>query len=204
MKPGILDHINAGVDRSEPAVGSCAFDGLEIKDEIRTLSPGVYCNGLKISGDAQVTFNPGVYVIKDAKFHVQDTAQITGTNVGFYLADDNVLFEFTEETSIELTAPKDGPLAGILFFDSRSANPGRKHRINSNNARKLIGTFYLPQSTLLVDAKAPVADESAFTVIIARSVELLEKPSLVLNSDYSLTDIPAPTGLTGGRIVLAK
>ena len=115
-----------------------------------------------------------------------------------------MLFEFTAETSIELTAPKDGPLAGILFFDSRFANPGRKHRINSDTARKLIGTFYLPESTLLVDSKAPVADESAFTVIIARTVELLEQPNLVLNSDYSQTDIPAPTGLISGRIVLTE
>ncbi len=68
----------------------------------------------------------------------------------------------------------------------------------------LIGTFYLPKGTLLVDSKAPVASESAFTVIIARTVELLEQPHLVLNSDYSLSDVPAPEGIIGNQIVLSK
>lgn len=208
FSPGITHDCPKFVDplaaRPEPSVGSCTHKNLEIKDQVRTLTPGIYCEGLKIAGDARVTFSPGVYVIKGAKFHVQDKAEIKGTNVGFYLADENALFEFTEDTSITLSAPKSGPMAGILFFDTRSASVGRKHRINSNNAKKLIGTFYLPKSTLLVDSKAPVAAESAFTAVIAYAIELLEQPNLVLNTDYSSTDIPPPQSMAGGSIVLTK
>ncbi len=190
--------------RPEPGSAGCNFNNTEIKDEVRTLSPGVYCNGIKIAGNADVTFSPGIYVIKDKKLEVQDEAKVSGSGVGFYLADDNVIFEFTENTSIDLTAPVDGAMAGILFFESRSVSQGRKHRISSNNAHTLLGTFYLPRGILLVDSKSPVAGNSAFTIIVASDIHLLEQPNLILNANYSDTDVPAPAGLTGGRVALVK
>ena len=168
------------------------------------MSPGVYCGGLLISGNSQVTFNAGVYIIKGDRFRVVDAAKIVGENVGFYLADDKAQFEFTDDTSIHLTAPKQGPLTGILFFETRSASEGQMHRIRSNDARVLVGTVYLPKGRFMVESKAPVAAESEFTAVVAKSVELLGQPNLVLNADYDQSDIPAPQGLIGGRVVLAR
>ena len=124
--------------------------------------------------------------------------QVEVLDVGFYLADDDASFHFTSDTSITLTAPKSGPMAGILFWEARSASQGRKHMIQSNNAETLVGTFYLPRGTLVVNASVPVAAESAFTAIVADKLEMLEKPNLVLNSDYTATDIPVPEGIGGG------
>ena len=109
---------------------------------------------------------------------------------------------FDSGTTIDLTAPKDGPLAGILFFEDRKALPLRIHRIGSNNARNLVGTIYLPLGILFVDANAPVADNSAYTALVVRSLQLSEGPNLVLHSDYKSTDIPVPDGLIVGRPVL--
>lgn len=195
--PPIADPL---ASRVEPKIGACTYNNTEIKSERITLKPGVYCGGLKIVWSSDVTFDPGVYIIKDDKYHVQDSARIYGKGVGFYLADESTLFEFTEGTTISLTAPEGGPLAGVLLFETRSAPTGRKHRINSNNAKVMVGTIYLPKGTLLVDSKAPVASESEFTVIIAMTVELLEQPNLVLNSNYSGSDVPVPEGLIGGKV----
>ena len=70
----------------------------------------------------------------------------------------------------------------------------------------LLGTIYLSRNTLSVDANAPVADESAYTAIIARKLLLDAGPNLVLNSNYSATDIPVSNTLSGvgGCIVLAR
>lgn len=190
------------LDRPEPAFGSCDHMALEIDDEDKTLTPGVYCGGLKISGDSEVEFTPGTYVITGGKFLVQDKAEIEATGVGFFMADDTAIFEFDEDTTISLEAPETGPLAGILFFDHHEATPGRKHVIKSGDAQNLLGTFYLPNSTLLVDAGGYVAKKSAFTVVIAWTVEVLGKSKLELNSNYSDTDVPVPDGLSGRRIVL--
>ncbi|MBL4890228.1 MAG: pilus assembly protein [Rhizobiaceae bacterium] len=192
--PAIPDPL---LGRAEPSASGCDYNKTEIVSQKKTLFPGVYCGGLKIAGNSNVSFEPGIYSIKGDKFIAQDDSTIVGINVGFYLADDAAYFEFGESTTIELTAPENGLLAGILMFESRSVTDGRKHQIYSNNARILIGTFYLPRSTLVVSTKAPVASDSAYTAVIAHAIELLENPTLVLNTNYDDTNVPVPEGLSG-------
>ena len=85
-------------------------------------------------------------------------------------------------------------MAGILFYESRLAQLGRTFTILSNNAHKLLGTIYLPRGKLLVDTKAKVADLSAYTVIVAKQIEV-KGANLVVNSDYGGTDVPVPEGV---------
>ena len=112
------------------------------------------------------------------------------------------MFHFHPDTSIDLTAPLGGEMAGLLFMEDRGMTGLRIHLINSNDARQLIGTIYLPSSVLQVDANSPVADQSAYTAIVAMRLWLREGPTLVLNSDYSATDVPVPAAISGGRVVL--
>ena len=80
----------------------------------------------------------------------------------------------------------------------------RTHTIKSNNARQLLGTFYLPNSILQVDSNSPVADQSAYTAIIVMRLWLKAGPNLVLNSNYSATDVPVPEAITGGKVALTR
>ena len=187
-------------------------------DNVR-LEPGVYCGGLFIGQNQNVTLSPGVYVINDGPLVVSGNAKIKGEGVGFYLTGKDSVFDFQADTEIDLVAPKTGPLAGILIFEDRNVPYGerfnpfnlsklpddvRLHRIRSNNARQLLGTIYLPRAILMIDSKAPVADKSAYTAIIAWRIWLREGPSLHLNADYKSTDVPVPSSLVGGQIVLAE
>lgn len=190
-------------DRPLPAFGGCRYNDHVVKSTA-TLSPGVYCKGLKIEGNAKVTLNPGIYVIKDGKFEVSGDAEVTGINVGFVLTGRDTLFEFTSDTKVHLEGPENGPMAGLLFFEDAAMASGKKSRINSDHADVLLGTFYMPKGTLLIDSKAPVAGASAYTAIIADTIELKKNPTLILNSDYESTKVPVPAGLLGGRVVLAK
>jgi hypothetical protein len=192
------------VARAAPAVGACDHQNLIIINKNVTLDPGVYCGGLMIRGTSTVQLNPGVYIIKDGLFTVSDKASVTGEYVGFYLTGNATMFSFDSGTTIDLAAPKDGPLAGLLFFEDRKVTPLRIHRIGSNNARRLIGTIYLSQGTLLIDANAPVADNSAYTALIVRSLQLQEGPNVVLHSDFDATDVPVPEGLRSGQIILSQ
>jgi hypothetical protein len=190
--------------RPAPKVGGCDHLAMIILNQNKTLNPGVYCGGLTILGNSKVKLNPGVYIINNGLLKVSGTASMTGENVGFYLSGILTLMFFDGGTTIDLTAPKDGPLAGILFFEDRKALPLRIHRIGSNNARNLVGTIYLPLGILFIDANAPVADNSAYTALVVRSLQLSEGPKLVLHSDYQSTNIPVPDGLIGSQAVLIK
>jgi hypothetical protein len=182
------------VDRSPPAHGGCTLIDLVI-DVTTDLVPGtVFCGGLKIEKGAVVTLPPGDYVISGGKLEVKDNSILQGENVSFYFADDDATFKFEKDTTVELSAPKDGPMAGILFYENPDAKEDREFVIESENARRLLGTVYLPNGKLKITAKADVAAESAYTVIVAKKLEV-KGANLVVNSDYGGSDVPVPDGL---------
>ncbi|MEZ5773955.1 MAG: TadE/TadG family type IV pilus assembly protein [Hyphomicrobiaceae bacterium] len=185
--------------RPEPQIDACtpALTKLEITSGTQRLSPGTYCGGLHIGGNARVTFDPGVYAIEDGALEVTDAAEIDGENVGFFLTGSGARFLFEDDVTVSLTAPKDGPMAGLLFFGARGPEGELRHEIRSNFARTLIGTIYLPRGDLVVDADNPVADQSAYTAIVARRLEASSGPHIVLHTDYDLTDVPVPDGIKG-------
>lgn len=182
-------------DRKPPTVGACTETNKDISSGMVTLMPGVYCGGLKIRGTAVVDLKPGIYVIKDGALTVTDTATLRGRYVGFYLAGASTVFEFTKDSVIDLGAPKDGAMAGLLFFEDRAGNLGKTSRITSDYARKLIGTVYLSRGEFMIDSTRPVADKSEYTAMVVRKLSLQSGPDLVVNSDYEASDVPVPTGL---------
>ena len=192
--------------RPAPPIGSCTAYNLEIIDMTTMLLPGVYCGGLRIDGNARVFFRPGVYVIKDGPLEIDSNSEIEGSNVGFYFHGNNATFRFASNAKVTLTAPKDGPMAGLLFFEAHGSPALRPFEILSNYARVLVGTIYLPHGRFIIDADNEVADQSAYTAIVARRVELYAGPNLTLNTDYGLTDVPVPEGIgaAGQNVVLAE
>ncbi|MBC8038256.1 MAG: pilus assembly protein [Rhizobiales bacterium] len=191
--------------RAPPSVGPCDHTEFKIdKNATVTINPGVYCGGMKIDATSNVTFRPGIYVIKNGELRITGHATVEGEGVGFYLTGtDPKEIKFDRDTHISLTAPTTGPMAGLLFFEDRKLPKRLKHTISSDDARKLVGTIYLPVGDLVIDAKKAVADQSAYTAIIAQAIELNYGPHLVLNADYGTTDVPAPAGITGtSQVVL--
>ena len=193
--------------RETPIAGICTYESLVIEYGERTLSPGTYCGGLTITDEAAVKLQPGIYIIKDGPLLVGGRARMWGENVGFYLLGDDAVMGFAPLTKIELTAPAEGPMAGLLVFEDRDAPLDRMHQIRSNDARLLIGTFYFPRGNLIIDTTEKVADKSAYTAIVAQRLKLFSGPHLVLNANYDATEVPAPLGESGEgprEIVLAQ
>ena len=52
----------------------------------------------------------------------------------FYLTGE-ATFKFKKDTVVSLSAPKDGALAGILFFEDRDNNADLVNKITSDDAR---------------------------------------------------------------------
>ncbi len=191
--PAISDPLTA---RPAPAAGSCDETNLVLNNETRPLDPGVYCGGLTIKGTSEITFESGIYVMKDGPLLVEDSASVTGEYTGFFFTGSDAELTIERDTTVELSAPRDGDMAGLLFFqDAASADKKSRFQVLSNDARILLGTIYLPVAEFYVDATAPIADQSAYTVIIAKKFLLSDGPDLVLNTDYGLTDVPVPEGV---------
>ncbi|MDP3738513.1 MAG: pilus assembly protein TadG-related protein [Hyphomonadaceae bacterium] len=187
-------------DRPEPKVGLLKCDHLltvlitGLSGKV-TLEPGVYCGGINVKLGGDVTLKPGTYIMNNGTLTVDTGGKLQGENVGFFLTGLLSTIQFGPSSTISLTAPKTGDMAGMLFFEDRDRLLGLPHRIASDNARKLVGTIYLPNNTLLIDSKDPIADQSDYTVIIARKFEMKQGPELVLNTDYENSPIPVPDGV---------
>jgi hypothetical protein len=218
--------------RTPPTVGPCRFDEMVVDGGSQTLEPGVYCKGLRITKGAQVTLAKGTYIIKDGPLIVDKGGDIRGDNVSIYLTGRKANLVFAADSTINLSASKDGPLAGLLIFDDPSgasapaippfplpipivgellgallpAGPPREHKILSDNARTLLGTIYMPKGRLIIDASKPIADKSAYTVLVVQRIDLHAGPNLILNSDYSATDVPVPKGVGpyGSNVMLTN
>src|SRR5581483_4525122 len=198
--------------RPPPPDAPCNYVAKVVAGSTATLQPGVYCGGLVISLGANVTLAPGIYTIQDGPFLVNGNSSLSGQNVSIYMKGLGANLKFDADTTISLTAPKDGPMAGILIYDDPTGatallNPlisgkyakllstAREHLILSNNARTLLGTIYMPNGRLIIDADKPIADKSAYTVLVVRQLDLYSGPNLILNSDYGASEIPVPPGV---------
>lgn len=207
-------------DRKAPATASCDYKNHVIDGTSTTLKPGVYCGGLTITNGAQVTLAAGIHTIKDGPLLVDKNASINGDYVAISLLGAGASLIFQAATTVNLTAPKDGPLAGILIYDDPTGAPApvqakayskqgkapREHLILSDNARKLLGTIYMPQGRLIIDATKPIADQSAYTVLVVQQLDLYSGPNLVLNTNYGASDIPVPRGVGpyGAKVLLTN
>ncbi|SFU84339.1 Putative Flp pilus-assembly TadE/G-like [Methylobacterium sp. 174MFSha1.1] len=134
-------------------------------------------------------------------------ASLSGDRVAFYFTgsvekdEDDIArpIQFMPRSNVSLSAPLDEPtartMAGLLFFEDRAAPANRVFEIMSDNARRLVGTIYLPRGTFLVSANQVVADQSEYTAIVARRLALSEAPRLVVNANYGASKVPVPKGI---------
>lgn len=222
--PVLTDPLSA---RTPPFVGACNHNNKVVDGGYEVLKPGVYCGGLKVTNGAVVKLTSGLFIIKDGPLIVDGGGSLSGTEVGFFLTGAASNLTFDADSTISLSAPKDGPLAGILIFDDPAgtsarakaprsgrgalgrANPTgapRQHQILSDNARNLLGTIYMPQGEIIIDATKPIADKSAYTVLVVKQLHLYSGPNLILNTDYSATEVPVPMGVGpfGAKIFLSN
>ena len=185
-------------DLDPPPYSGCDYDGLQVRQGSTTLSPGVYCGGIEITGNAQVDFDPGEYIIEGGKFRVWGNAAAQGTGVGFYLTAGATI-RFGGNSNVSFSAPTVGPLAGVIFFQDR--NDSGTNRFDGNGIGTLEGTIYFPNGRFESGANVVLAASSAFTVLIARWVALYSNAHLVLNANYAASDVPVLLASTGSNLV---
>lgn len=129
-----------------PAVGPCNFNNKIIPAAtVATLNPGVYCGGIQVLPAAQVTFNPGQYVLKGGGLRVTG-AEIEGAGVSFYNKLKQASFVDEEikivQSKARLSPPTLGGMAGVLFFQDRNIRTSDSIEIKLKGDSKLSGALY--------------------------------------------------------------
>jgi hypothetical protein len=160
---------------------------------VRILQPGVHCGRVDVRKNATVRLMPGEHYFVSGGLGLADRAVLQGTDV-VLIFDDGSQFSFAQNSDVDLEGRKSGTFAGFVLATTRN-NTG-VFQISSDNARKLLGTIYIPRATLLVTGTGNrVADQSDWTVVVAKAIKLTGSANLVINSDYAGSEVPVPSGV---------
>lgn len=156
-----------------------------------SLPAGVHCENYKVTGNATLILEPGEHYFK-GQLEFNGNSKLRGDDV-VLIFDPDRAFSFDQKADIELTARKSGPLAGFLIATGR--NNTKRFTISSSKVRELLGTIYIPGSELYVSSSGNVAQDSAWSVIVAKSITLANNPVLVINKNYAGSNVPVPEGV---------
>jgi Flp pilus assembly protein TadG len=184
---------------ARPTVGSCDFTNFAASGQKTiTLQPGVYCGGMQFSGQVDVTFAPGLYVIKDGALRAQGGSSFTGDGVSFFMTGQGAGAQLSGQANWHLVAPSSGPFPGFVFFLDPSGPSGLAATASSlaGSAEMFFeGVAYFPQQQLTLSGGAQVQTPSPYTSYIADTITINGNGTLVINSDPTQTTVPIPSAL---------
>jgi len=193
-----------------PMVGNCDYTNYQLSgNKTATLQPGVYCGGMTFSGPVNVTFAPGLYVIKDGVI-TETGGSFTGNGVSFFLTGYNTSMQLSGQANWHLVAASNGPLPGFAIFldpDGPSGLAGSFSSLSGQSELYFEGIVYLPKQEVTVSGNASAFAPSPYTSYIGDTLRFVGNGDLVINNDTSLTALPLPTSLyvqTGGRPILTQ
>ncbi|MBX3479797.1 MAG: hypothetical protein KF842_05315 [Caulobacter sp.] len=156
------------------------------------LAPGIHCGNITVSKTGILTLLPGDHIFQKGQLQLKDGSSLLGDNVALVFGPD-AAFQFVDTSIIRLRGRRQGIYAGFVILTTRDNK--QRFEISSSAARELVGTVYIPNAELSVTGSAKVADESAWTVVVAKSMAMSKSPSLVINKNYSGSNVPVPDGV---------
>lgn len=172
--------------------GACTDLDLEVVEKSVTLGPGVHCGKLKLDKGAKVTLLPGEHYFAGSDLEVSSDGELYGRDVVLIL-DKTSKLKFQDRARVDLEGRKTGSLAGFLIVTARGNTNDLK--LWSDNVDNLLGVIYAPDAKLQVDGKDQMAEDSDWTVVVAKALELKGSARLRLNTNYSSSLVPVPEGV---------
>ena len=141
---------------------------------VQTITPGVWCDGVSFSNDANVLLQPGVYYVNGGNFSVGGAVIMNGTGVTIILtssiAGNYATVTINNGATVTLTAPTSGTTAGIVFFGDRKAPATNSNNFGGGAAVNLTGAVYFPSQSIVFQNGA--SNPSGCTQLIAGTIQL--------------------------------
>ena len=165
-----------------------------------TISPGVYCGGLEVTAQGNVTLQPGTYVIGGGGLTTQAGAQVHGDGVTFYLTGSPSYpwapIDFHGGSTAVLSAPTSGEYKGILFFTDRAITSSAVNVFAGTPDTRFTGVFYFPNTDVRFTGNS--STDAHQTVFAVRRIEFQGNTTV---EAYNMTRDLLPSGLAVARVV---
>jgi len=189
-----LDVGQAGRLRCSPS--ELATGKIVVTSGTHYIPPGRHCGGIEAGGAARIALGAGDHHFIAGALVIKEGARLEGQDV-VLLFDATSKFEFKDNAVVNLAGRTEGPFTGIVMGASRDNR--QDFIISADNVDSLLGVIYVPSARLIVEGSAEVAQDSAWTVIVAKEMQMKGTPSLIINANYSASSVPVPSGV-GNRV----
>lgn len=171
---------------------------IRVTSGVHYVRPGNHCGGIEAKGTARIVMEPGEHFFLKGHLVIDENARLEGQDVVLFF-DQASKFEFKAQARVSLDGRKSGAYAGIVMGSMRDNR--QDFVISADHVESLLGVIYVPSARLIVEGTADVARDSAWTVIVAHTLQMKGSPSLYINADYNASSVPVPAGVgprTGG------
>ena len=166
--------------------------GVSLLSGVTRLPPGVHCGAMLFGGTSELILEPGDHWFIGSVLTINGNAKLTGRDVVLFF-DKPSRFNFSGQARINLSGRESGTYAGMVMGATRDNI--QMFSIDADNVEALLGVIYIPEARLVIDGSANIARDSAWTVIVAKYLELKGSPTLHINSNYNTSSIPVPAGV---------
>lgn len=192
LKVGAPPIVDPYADYDLPESDGCDYNNYRISGGgAKVLSPGTYCGGIRASGNNDIVFEPGVYIIDGGSIDISGNGTVTGEEVSFFLTgsgNDYATVDITGGKDMYFTAPLEGDeMAGITFYQDPSAPTDGVNRIVGNADMVVDGLMYFPTQEFNIGGTSG-AGADVCTKIIANEVVLHGTPFIGNDCSGSATE----------------
>jgi len=157
------------------------------------LEEGTHCRPIVVKGGTTLVLMPGDHLFQ-GNLRLEANARLEGEDVFLHINTGTGTPDFTAKGArVNLVGRKSGPYAGMVMASVWSGQP--RLTLPGENVERLLGVVYLRTGILQVSGTGVAAEDSAWTVIVARQVRSTGTARIQINADYGSSDVPVPKGV---------
>ena len=190
-----------------PSTDSCPFFGngqanpvvYEVNGTTSYLDPGIHCRPIIVKNLATLVLRPGDHFFRKS-VTLQGHGRLEGEDVFlFFDHGSDPLFNGVRAT-VNLSGRKRGAYAGMVMATIGGNSPDIG--LPGSVVERLLGVVYVRNGFVGVNGSGVAAEDSDWTVIVAKEIRLQTTATIRINADYASSDVPVPNGVgpnAGGR-----
>jgi hypothetical protein len=196
---GAASIVDPFASMSFPSLDGCPFTGNGQSNPItyedngtHYLDPGMHCRPIIIKNLTTVVLRPGDHFFRK-NVQLLGHGRLNGEDVFLFFDHGSDPLFGGVNARVNLIGRKSGPYAGMVMAPIGGNQPNII--LPGSNVEQLLGVVYVRNGFLQVSGSGVAAEDSAWTVIVAKQILSTGTARIRINADYDGSDVPVPNGV---------
>jgi hypothetical protein len=181
--PRIVDPFSAvSFPSFDSCIGQTGSIDYEVNGSTSYLDPGIHCLPITVKNLATLVLRPGDHFFR-SNVQLLGHGRLQGEDVFLFFGDESNPSFGGMFSRVNLVGRKSGPYAGMVMATVAGTEPNII--LPGSKVEQLLGVVYVPNGILQVSGSGVAAEDSAWTVIVAKRILLIGTARIRINADYT-------------------